>query len=404
MEFIFVMESEEDPAYEAASTFKKSMEGSVSIKVVVAGLSYYSSQKIHNLLVGVAQCSSDSEYVLLLDDDAEMSSAILRDLVACLRNDPRVLVASGWPHEYVAPDCPRVSCAGYMLLGYRLLSYLGIASEHTKVLWGGCLLLRRADLVSPKVGILEAWRNSGYSDDMIVGGRAHRLGMFISIPPKAILPARLDPSYSVARHWNYVRRQMFVLDTYADKHDRNVNLFLLVVVSIGGLVFSCLNMQVFAVFSFLSLVCRLAYPEARSAMVERLSTQWSNSPACGLVYAPPEALLLVSIFMCTCAFLCGLLAASGITGMCEKVSARPKSYTHRLNPLVYAVGTFLGLAAQCIMQASAACIALISNRVVWSGVHYVKKGGKVHEVWRTDSAGRLHTVPWHKSLEIHQKL
>jgi hypothetical protein len=30
------------------------------------------------------------------------------------------------------------------------------------------------------------------------------------------------------------------------------------------------------------------------------------------------------------------------------------------------------------LQASAACIALVSNKVVWSGVQYVKKGGKVH--------------------------
>ena len=25
------------------------------------------------------------------------------------------------------------------------------------------------------------------------------------------------------RHWNYVRRQMFVLDTYADQHDRRAS-------------------------------------------------------------------------------------------------------------------------------------------------------------------------------------
>ena len=35
------------------------------------------------------QCDERSDYVLLLDDDAEMSSAILADLVACLEADRR---------------------------------------------------------------------------------------------------------------------------------------------------------------------------------------------------------------------------------------------------------------------------------------------------------------------------
>jgi hypothetical protein len=33
-----------------------------------------------------------------------------------------------------------------------------------------------------------------------------------------------------------------------------------------------------------------------------------------------------------------------------------------------------------LAQASAAVAALLSDRVVWAGVHYVKKGGKVRYV------------------------
>jgi hypothetical protein len=43
-----------------------------------SGLSFYCSQKIHNLLEGVKQISADSDYVLFLDDDAQMSPDIMR--------------------------------------------------------------------------------------------------------------------------------------------------------------------------------------------------------------------------------------------------------------------------------------------------------------------------------------
>jgi hypothetical protein len=43
----------------------------------------------------------ESDYVLLLDDDAEMSSAILRDLVTCLRTDPRRARARTHTHTHI---------------------------------------------------------------------------------------------------------------------------------------------------------------------------------------------------------------------------------------------------------------------------------------------------------------
>ena len=53
MEFIFCMESEEDPAYAAALDFRRECGDSVEIKIVSCGLSFYCSQKIHNLLKGI---------------------------------------------------------------------------------------------------------------------------------------------------------------------------------------------------------------------------------------------------------------------------------------------------------------------------------------------------------------
>ena len=70
-------------------------------------------------------------------------------------------------------------------------------------------------------------KDCGYSDDMIMAGRASKVNRKIFIPPVAVLPSMYDLSvqcflasrlknrrmkddYSVRNHWNYIRRQMFV--------------------------------------------------------------------------------------------------------------------------------------------------------------------------------------------------
>jgi cellulose synthase/poly-beta-1,6-N-acetylglucosamine synthase-like glycosyltransferase len=127
MEFIFCMESEEDPAYEAAHKFRQECGDSAVIKVVSCGLSFYCSQKIHNLLKGVTFVNKDADYVLFLDDDAQMSSNILSDLIYALESDPEALVASGWPNDYIPPSATGTpSFASFMLLGYCCLSHTSI--------------------------------------------------------------------------------------------------------------------------------------------------------------------------------------------------------------------------------------------------------------------------------------
>lgn len=50
-------------------------------------------------------------------------------------------------------------------------------------------------------GILEGWRNNGYSDDMIAGGLARTNGHGIACPATAILPQRLPGTITVRRAW-----------------------------------------------------------------------------------------------------------------------------------------------------------------------------------------------------------
>ena len=201
MEFIFCMESEEDPAYAAALDFRRECGDSVEIKIVSCGLSFYCSQKIHNLLKGITLVNREAHYVLFLDDDAQMSSRILSDLVYALETEPDVLIASGWPNDYLPPNAAFTpTFASFMLLGYRVLSHLSMGTLYPTVLWGGCLLLRRSELLDPQIGIIEAWKQSGYSDDMIMIGRVRKAQRKIVIPPSAFLPSKIERDYSLQRH------------------------------------------------------------------------------------------------------------------------------------------------------------------------------------------------------------
>ena len=58
------------------------------------------------------------------------------------------------------------------------------------------------------------WRDGGYSDDLLTAGYCAEHGLGIAVPATAIFPQQLQQQYSFRQYWNYLRRQLFVLDTY----------------------------------------------------------------------------------------------------------------------------------------------------------------------------------------------
>jgi len=363
MEFIFCMESEEDPAYAAALDFRRECGDSAVIKIVSCGLSFYCSQKIHNLLKGVTLIHKDSDYVLFLDDDAQMSSTILSDLVYTLEADAEVLIASGWPNDFFSPDLEFMpTFASFMLLGYRCLSHLSMGTLYPTVLWGGCMLLRRSELMDPTIGVLEAWKASGYSDDMIMIGRARKAGRKIAIPPTAFLPSRIEQDYSMQRHVNYIRRQMFVCGTYHDTYDRLNNLFLLTVVSMVFVVFGCFNFQFLALYSLGGVLFALVN-EPHTLLPSALM----QPHQCGQLQASPAALYLAVLAAAVLWVYAKMSCYRSVILVCEHVAGRPKAYSNTIGSLRFAALLFLGLAAQCALQGVAAAIAFCTNSIVWSG-------------------------------------
>jgi hypothetical protein len=334
----------------------------VTIKVINCGFSYYCAQKTHNLLEAVREISEESKFVLFLDDDAEMNSGILKELVRVLEERPEVMIVSGWPMVHIPADRTRVSFASYMAQSYYMLLLLGLHrfSGRAEGIWGGCLLWRREELLSERVGVIEAWEAHGYSDDMIMGGRASKVGGEMIIPAQAFLPSAVAPGYSLKDHWNYVFRQMFVCDTYYDMHDRIRNLWLLLGVSVVLLV-PCIVYHALVLLSVIAIVHRAATDPLRYST--QLLASFENQ-RCG---AAPFGLscdgLLLAVFAHYLLFseTC-LFASHGVAKLCEMMQPNEGDgrYHHTINRLKFRFLHFFGFFIHCIFHSSAAVRALFS--------------------------------------------
>ena len=70
---------------------------------------------------------------------------------------------------------------------------------------------------------MQAWSEGGYSDDLIVASRCGERGLRVGCPSSALFPQLLGGALSLRRYWNYLRRQLYVMDTYSSAHNRRVN-------------------------------------------------------------------------------------------------------------------------------------------------------------------------------------
>ncbi|KAG0616937.1 hypothetical protein M758_5G153300 [Ceratodon purpureus] len=212
LEFLFVVESKEDPAYESISQLVHELKGQVDTKLLVAGYSTTCSQKIHNQLAGVDAMHKDSKYVFFLDDDVQLCPGTIGSLVAHMIKYPEIFVLTGYPF-----DIPSGSLGSYCIYEYHLPCSIGFATGgqgRTFFLWGGCMMMHAEDFRTDRYGMVTGLREGGYSDDMTLAAVAGANGRVISSPERAVFFHPLAKDLSFSRYWNYLRKQTIVLETY----------------------------------------------------------------------------------------------------------------------------------------------------------------------------------------------
>lgn len=226
LEFLFILEDKADPAYAAISSLIREVaaeapRGGLTARIHSAGTATRTSQKIHNLLAGIRQAGGEAQYILCLDDDVLLHSGLLASLVRDMEADSSLFMATGYPFDVPAEEADLLS---YCALSYHLPLIIPFSvKERTEFVWGGCMLFRAAEMRHDARGILQAWSDGGYSDDLTVASQCTGQQLTIYCPGYSIFPQWLDGSYPPRRWWNYLRRQLYVMDTYSNTHNRRTN-------------------------------------------------------------------------------------------------------------------------------------------------------------------------------------
>ncbi|KAL7168067.1 hypothetical protein ACSBR2_038498 [Camellia fascicularis] len=364
LEFIFVVESTEDPAYHAVNRLLADYRDDVDAKIVVAGLSTTCSQKIHNQLIGVERMHKDSKYVLFLDDDVRLHPGSIGALTTEMVKNPEIFIQTGYPL-----DLPSGSLGSYCIYEYHMPCSMGFATGgKTFFLWGGCMMMHADDFRIDRHGVVSELRDGGYSDDMTLAAIAGAHKRLITSPPVAVFPHPLASDLSFGRYWNYLRKQTFVLESYTTK----VNWIM--------------NRALFSSHCYLSwgFVSPYIMAVIHVAAVVRIHSK-GYSLGDDTEFTSRGLLLVGGLALCTFVELLSMWNLTRIeVRLCNLLSpeAPPLSLASYNWCLV-----FIAMLVDNFLYPISAMRSHFSQSINWSGIRYHLKDGKIHQIDRSKGKG-----------------
>ena len=194
--YIFVVEAEDDPAYPHIERLIRE-HADANIRLLVAGRTWYCSQKMHNQLHGFeAVLRTAAKYVILLDDDIHLHPGTIRYWVEEMENDPKVVVASGYTFDWVGPSVSGM--ASYLWMMWRIVASVAFhhPNDRPGFIWGGAMMFRASELKQNVCGLMDAWTDGGYSEDFATLSLARYHGRTNCVPKAALFPSEASEATS----------------------------------------------------------------------------------------------------------------------------------------------------------------------------------------------------------------
>ncbi|KAL5729007.1 hypothetical protein ACHQM5_002020 [Ranunculus cassubicifolius] len=363
VEFLFVVESTEDPAYHAVSLLISSVQDQIDTKIVVAGLSTTCSQKIHNQLVGVEKMHKDSKYVLFLDDDVRLHPGTVGALTAEMEKNPDIFIQTGYPL-----DLPSGSLGSYCIYEYHMPCSMGFATGgRTFFLWGGCMMMHADDFRNDRYGVVSGLQDGGYSDDMTLAALAGAHKRLITSPPVAVFPHPLASDLSFSRYWNYLRKQTFVLESYISR----VNWIM--------------NRALFTVHFYLSWGFVAPYFMAMIHIAASLKVGLKETPSGETAISCTGLNLVVCLAVCTVIELLSMWNLTRVEiHLCNILS--PEETRMSLDSYDWKL-VFVSLLVDNFLYPISAIRSHFSQCIDWSGVQYHLSNGKIQKIERIKESG-----------------
>jgi ceramide glucosyltransferase len=207
-EIIFVSDRADDPALtvieEARTSFKR--ESGPTMRIVIAGPTTDSGQKVHNLRVAVGEADQKTEIFAFVDTDARPQKLWLRSLVAPLQ-DEQIGAATGY--RWFVPLRGGLASHLRSVWNAAIASALG-ADERKNFCWGGSTAIRRETFEELKVR--DRWRGT-VSDDFTMTRVLHEARLPIKFVPQCLTPAFED--CSPPELLEFTTRQLKITRAYA---------------------------------------------------------------------------------------------------------------------------------------------------------------------------------------------
>ncbi|XP_020215837.1 uncharacterized protein LOC109799647 [Cajanus cajan] len=359
IEFLFVVESTDDPAYHAVSRLIEEFEDDVEAKVVVAGLSTTCSQKIHNQLVGVETMHKDSKYVLFLDDDVRLHPGSIGALTREMEKNPEIFIQTGYPL-----DLPSGSLGSYCIYEYHMPCSMGFATGgKTFFLWGGCMMMHADDFRQDRYGVVSGLKDGGYSDDMTLAAISGAHKRLITSPPVAVFPHPLASDLNFGRYWNYLRKQTFVLESYTT----SVNWVM--------------NRALFTTHCYLSWGFVAPYLMAMIHVAAALRFYSKEFSPEEMTYTSGGLSLVTFLAICTLVELLSMWNLTRIeVQLCNMLS--PEAPQLSLASYNWCL-VFIAMLVDNFLYPVSAFRSHFSQSINWSGIRYYLKDGKISKIERT---------------------
>lgn len=204
----FVVEAESDPAYAELCRLRDrpaSQSHAREIRVLVAGRSRSSSQKIHNLLHAVSQVPPESEVLAFADSDISVPHDWLDHLVQPLYQPERGATTG---YRWLVPTTPNPATLAASALNGVVAQCLGNTPYNEA--WGGSMAIRVADF--HRLGIPEIWSRT-LSDDLSLSRAVKQAGLKVAFVPQCLVAS--FEFFTWRRLFEFGRRQFLITRIYA---------------------------------------------------------------------------------------------------------------------------------------------------------------------------------------------
>jgi ceramide glucosyltransferase len=204
----FVVESENDPAYEKLCHLSESLSSrsqALDVKIWVAGIGKICSQKIHNLLYACQRIPDDTEVLAFADSDICVRRDWLSHLAYPLRQQKNG-VASGY--RWFVPKRNNLPTAALSAGNAKVAQLLGNSIFNQA--WGGSMAVRAK--VFRELDIPKIWQTA-LSDDLSLSVAVKKAGLKVAFVPACMAPSFEDTTWLKA--FEFVRRQFLITKVFS---------------------------------------------------------------------------------------------------------------------------------------------------------------------------------------------